>query len=247
MTQSINDRLGPGGLENVAILSEDTNGNTVLVGASDEERYLLGGLGGLTEYAWANRPLATGNGGVVIYITNVGVGGSYWLSDGIRWRALGGSVVLLNTGGASGTYDSKTIPYSLGIPAGLLQAGDRIAVQNVLAKSGASDTFTRSITFGPAGGITDPYIASNSQPGTTTRFINDVTAVYRKTATSLGPISNGSIGGYGTTTAAVADVAVSNLDTVSQLLDLSVLKTAGTAGETLTVERYIVTLYTDGA
>jgi len=30
MTQSINDRLGPGGLENVAILSEDTNGKPAL-------------------------------------------------------------------------------------------------------------------------------------------------------------------------------------------------------------------------
>lgn len=31
-TSSINDRLGPGGLENVATLSTDVNGNTVLVG-----------------------------------------------------------------------------------------------------------------------------------------------------------------------------------------------------------------------
>jgi len=33
MSTSINDRLGPGGLESVAILQEDTSGNTVLVGA----------------------------------------------------------------------------------------------------------------------------------------------------------------------------------------------------------------------
>ncbi len=32
MSTSINDRLGPGGLENVVILQEDTSGNTVLVG-----------------------------------------------------------------------------------------------------------------------------------------------------------------------------------------------------------------------
>src|SRR5512139_846448 len=32
-TISINDRLGPGGLENVGILSTDANGNTGLVGA----------------------------------------------------------------------------------------------------------------------------------------------------------------------------------------------------------------------
>lgn len=35
-TISINDRLGPGGLENVAILSTDVNNNTVLVGADGE-------------------------------------------------------------------------------------------------------------------------------------------------------------------------------------------------------------------
>lgn len=89
MTQSINDRLGPGGLENVAILST-VNGNTVLLDAQGAVAFRSVG-----SYAWVNRPDATLNLGVVIRITDIGgSAGSRWISDGTYWKPESGRVVL---------------------------------------------------------------------------------------------------------------------------------------------------------
>lgn len=75
MSTSINDRLGPGGLENVVILQEDTSGNTVLVGP---EGNTIGGVNvahatGVTATDTANilaAFVAAGNGGVVVFPPN---------------------------------------------------------------------------------------------------------------------------------------------------------------------------------
>jgi len=64
MSTSINDRLGPGGLESVAILQEDTSGNTVLVGSDGRPQYKrrdLRKIHGSPNYAWGGTNIVAGD------------------------------------------------------------------------------------------------------------------------------------------------------------------------------------------
>jgi hypothetical protein len=75
---------------------------------------------------WANRPNIKSLSPFVdrIIITDVGIGGSEWYSDGTRYRAVGGSVDLARvmTGGIS-TSTSTTALESVKLHGGLAKIG----------------------------------------------------------------------------------------------------------------------------
>jgi len=145
---------------------------------------------GNSEFLWADRPAATGAGGMVIYITDVGVGGSYWVSDGVRWRVVGGSVTLINKSGTTATgATAYQLLMSAAIPAGLLQAGDRLQAEWLNIKSAASETFARALRFGVLNTFGDQYIVSNSQPATTNLMVFETHGIRRSSATTITPLT----------------------------------------------------------
>lgn len=84
-------------------------------------------------FEWANKPGASGCHGARIYITDVGVGGSWWYSNGVRWRPVSHSLCLLTfNGGVNGllfdsTLNAETdVPGSVTLPGGVIQPGDNV-------------------------------------------------------------------------------------------------------------------------
>lgn len=79
---------------------------------------------------FANRPTASLMSGKIIYITDIGPAGSYWISNGTRWQPLGGSCLLAISqvsSSVTGTA-SETNLASVTIPAGLMSANGQLEV-----------------------------------------------------------------------------------------------------------------------
>jgi hypothetical protein len=82
--------------------------------------------------------------------TDVGVGGSEWYSDGVRWRAVGGQVILKNNGVGGNSTSSQTLSKLLTyqMPLGILGAGDVIEMQATALKPLQNGTTTLSLFLG---------------------------------------------------------------------------------------------------
>jgi hypothetical protein len=82
--------------------------------------------------------------------TDVGLGGSEWYSDGVRWRAVGGQVILKNNGVGGNSTSSQTLSKLLTyqIPLGMLGAGDVIEMQATVLKPLQNGTTTLSLFLG---------------------------------------------------------------------------------------------------
>lgn len=115
--------------------------------------------GGVTVGTWAAIPLASDAGaGALYYATNVG-GGTLLVSNGTRWRPLGGSSVLGKLGApVAGIVNAEQLVLQTLIPAGLLAAGDQLLVSATVAKSGATDSSDFSVRVGTAGTTADTVV-----------------------------------------------------------------------------------------
>ncbi len=118
------------------------------------------------ENTWANRPSAVGNNGMMLYISDVGVGGSYWFSNGTTWRAMTGKYLLdsINAPIVTGSGTTATVIKTVTIPANLIKDGDKIMAECSFIKTGTVDTFTTYFAIGPNGGTSDPYSLIINQP-----------------------------------------------------------------------------------
>ena len=85
-------------------------------------------------YLFAEKPNAADVlPGTQIFVLDVGIGGSYWNSNGVRWRPVGHSLCLLTfNGGVNGllfdsTLNAETdVPGSVTLPGGVIQPGDNV-------------------------------------------------------------------------------------------------------------------------
>jgi hypothetical protein len=101
----------------------------------------------------------------IFFVSDVGVGGSEWYSDGTRWRAVGGQVVVHNGGGtASGNVTSSTKLLATPIIRAV-QAGDQLLCQAVVIKSGVSYTTTLNWNIGSSNTSNSSTLVYNSNTG----------------------------------------------------------------------------------
>lgn len=116
-------------------------------------------------YLWANRPAAAGRTGDIIYITDIGPNGagSYWYSDGARWRLVNNASVINQQTAEyvlTGTLSEVLIAQQK-IPAGSMKNFDYLAATVAYARpsSGQSSTVTIRYRLGtnPAA-LTDPVV-----------------------------------------------------------------------------------------
>lgn len=84
----------------------------------------------IQQYLWANRPSAASVVGELIYITNVGIGGSYWISNGTYWSPLNGEVTLAQSGAAVSMTGAATeqVMATYTLPGGLMSANGQIEI-----------------------------------------------------------------------------------------------------------------------
>lgn len=75
-----------------------------------------------TSFTWATLPAPASYIGVA-YVSDIGAGGSFWESDGVRWGIVGGSVVLSQSAVALAaitgtTVEQSQVTYSLAVSPG---------------------------------------------------------------------------------------------------------------------------------
>lgn len=166
---------------------------------------------------WAARPSPTDAAGRMIYVSDVGPGGSLWVSNGLRWCPVNGRVRLhtLDTDATTqATSAAKLVSFAL--PAGLMQNGDILEFRFTAQKSGTSETATLQLRFGSTDSTSDAGLFSTGPLATTQISLGAILDVRRNSATTLQKLANGqslSAAYSGTTSVALhAPLTVENLD-----------------------------------
>jgi hypothetical protein len=180
-------------------------------------------LGSVT---WANKPSATAVAGASIYVTDIGAGGggSYWYSDGVRWRAVGGKVSLMKSTTATSvsfSADAQVAEQSPIIRAGAIQANDTLRVILSIQKSAGAATTVTSLHLGSAGTKDDAVIWQASQPAGASRSMTTAIEIMRVSATTVRTSGLNTAAVYAQGTTLPADVTVSSMDSTALYLTLS--------------------------
>lgn len=184
-------------------------------------------------FTWATLPAASAVPKWAVFVSDVGIGGSFWYSDGARWRPQGGRVTLkslitpISNNGAP-----KIVMDSCALPAGLLGDGDVLRVSYQKQRlGGTADTDATDIMLGTVAATlgTSTGLVTSSLATTTIQI--DVRGELRKdSATSLRPLSQTGTGAYGFGASIAAGVAITvpNMNTQQTFLQItSDLTTAG--------------------
>lgn len=138
-------------------------------------------------YVFSALPAASAVSGRIAKVSNIGgSGGSYWVSDGARWRPLNGSVQLYTMpvrSTMSGTTETM-LGQVLVLP-GVLQNGDRIELKMSLGKSATAETATLRLRIGTAGTTGDTLITSTSSLATASISMDSRLKYRRQSATTV--------------------------------------------------------------
>jgi len=181
--------------------------------------------------------------GRTVYISDVGVGGSFWVSDGSRWRAVGGSYVLKNSvSNITNNGAPKVVMDYVAIPIGLFKDGDILQIEWAKSRTGGtSDTDATDIMIGASATSPGTSVGLGTSALATTTI--DLTARYRvrrESATSIRPMTISGSVGLGGTTSAISAATVPNMDSQQTYLQItSDLTTAG--GEVANLRGWTVT------
>jgi len=227
-----------------ANVSDSAVGGGIYIGGA-ETRVRIGAYAPdfLGVYTWATKPAAAaGNANKRVFISDVGVGGSYWFSDGARWRPVGGRVMLhaLFTAVTSVANTNEQILDQYLAPAGLFSAGDKVAFTCRLDKSAAVDTCTRSYRVGALGTVADATLFNQAQPSTTNAMLAEYQPSIFQDVTTLVPVGTGLVSFNNVRTAIPANVTVPNITAVPIYFSITTKMTAGS--ETMALREFSVEL-----
>lgn len=204
---------------------------------SSDASFSLGGKSAwdqdhIQDCTWITRPAAANNAGVLIHVSDIGVGGSLWLSDGTRWSPLNGSVTLGQSGIAA-SCPADTAVHDLAIavvPGGTLGLNGRLEVTSLWTVSTGGGNKNLRVMFGGSS-----FHGSN-QGASPSLFL--FTAIHARGAAAQ--VSPPTVSGYGPDSAGVLLGSVDT--TVDQSLVLSGQKSI--AGDVLTLQAYSFVLRT---
>lgn len=199
------------------------------------------GFNGTRNLTWAQRPNAAQYQNEIIYISDIGVGGSYWTSNGTYWSPLNGEVTLAQSGvtvSLTGTT-SETVLATYTLPGGLMSANGQIEIihfWNVPSTASNKQIRVRHSSLG--GGIAgDMYYYYNA--ATTIIGLQGITCIRSANSTTaqkgwgIGTTGPSGIGAIASTLRSFARGLQNDSDIVltAQLADTS---------ETVTLEAYSI-------
>lgn len=199
------------------------------------------GVGGT--YTWATKPLPSALTGQ-IFISDVGIGGSYWYSDGSKWRPVGGRVTLRNTivdvtnnGAAKVVMDYATLP------AGLVADGDVLMVSCSKERTGgATDTDTTDMCIGTVAVTPGTTVGLGTGVLATTQLQFAANWSIRKEASTIvRPTAMTGSTGVGGSAAASATATVPDMNAQTTYLQITSDLT-NAAGEVVHLRSFVVTL-----
>lgn len=189
----------------------------------------------IKKVAWANKPDPGPASGTQIFVTDIGLYGSYWVSDGLRWnptseitlfKALNTTVsgevnVLRKTD--SDTTESVLAQYLL--PGGVMTDSSTLRIEPVWTFSSGSSTKTLRVRFGSSFGMNK--VRGGSGAETQTLFAPLIDIINRRSYnTQIIPYIETSL--Y--TNASTGNIGTSNVNTVNDV-NIQVSGQWGTAGD----------------
>jgi hypothetical protein len=174
------------------------------------------------------------------FVSDVGINGSFWRSNGVTWELIGGSVVLSANAvsvNVTGTT-AETAFYTVTIPAGLLGANGRLLLTSKTTITGSTNAKTFRARFG--NGLSGDVVATTAQTtaaNVTINFFEIPVVENRNSASSqiyylTAGVNSGSL------TTAYATGAIDT--TAAQSLTIS--GQLASSGESIKLESYILTL-----
>lgn len=188
------------------------------------------------QFNWATLPAAADYIGTA-YITDIGEHGSLWKSDGSSWGIVGGSVVLASNwvAGTAVTGSTSETVFSNGlftVRGGLLGLNGSLRIEQKVSFTNSANNKTFRVRLGGIGGtaVNDPQL-------TTTQTAHITTNVDNRNSQSS------QIGGNGSVNLSAATNSWRNA-TINTAVDWDLAMTGqlASAGETMTLEGYRITL-----
>lgn len=183
---------------------------------------------GAPEMTWATLPAASTVTGMTVRVTDVGVGGSFWTSNGTKWYPTATDVLLANdqtTLAVTGTT-SEVQTFTLTIPAGMMGANGVLEIVPFFTYTNSANNKTLRVRLGGTGGtVFSTVTTSTSENNIKYLWIRNANS----TSSQKGP-SAGSVNGFGTGTSAGIASAVNTTSAV----DVVISATLTLSTETIT-------------
>ncbi len=112
------------------------------------------GFNGTRNLTWAQRPNAAQYANEIIYISDVGVGGSYWTSNGTYWSPLNGEVTLAQSGAAIDLtgFATEQVMATYTLPGGLMSANGQLEITHFWNVTNSVNNKTVRIRHSSVGG-----------------------------------------------------------------------------------------------
>lgn len=193
---------------------------------------------GYPQSTLAALPAAAVGIGSIYLVTDVGLAGSLWRSNGTEWRPL--APVTLGRGAAQVPHTGDTAEFTAAtvtIPANCMGLNGRLQIKGAWSFTGSTNTKSARARLGGLAG-TAVLLATASTAANIT-FNSSVTVANRNSASSQITMSNGVGDGqsaFGTTALIAPAIDTTTATTVVFTSQL------GSTGETISLERYEVTL-----
>ena len=198
------------------------------------------GFNGTRNLTWAQRPNAARYQNEIIYISDIGIGGSYWTSNGTYWSPLNGEVTLAQTGAATSVTGttSETVLATYTLPGGLMTPWSQLEIIVLWSFTNSANTkILRVRQSSVGGGISgDPYFYF---AGTTTASVQNICVIRSNNSISAQKgfgIGTGGVSGLGALSASLSAFN-RNLANAS---DIVLTGQLANSSETITVEAYSI-------
>jgi len=187
-------------------------------------------------YLNANRPVAAGSDGKIIYISDVGINGSHWVSNGSIWSPVGGELVVAQSAASSsvtGTVSETTLA-TYTIPGGMVHANGCFEINMLYTYTNSANNKTIRVRLGGISGTIyyTPIVTTtaSAQGFCIIRCANSVSS-----QKGFGP-GTGGISGFGNVATALTTSSV-NLNSNS---DIVITGQLANSGETITLNVYSI-------
>lgn len=184
-------------------------------------------------YTWATIPAANTVRGWTVFVEDIGVGGSFWTSNGTAWYPVGGMVILAASGAAvanTGNTNENTVA-TIAIPAGIMGENGAIEVIPLWDYTNSANSKTMKAKFG--GSLTYGIATTATASCQMLYIVRNANSVSAQVAQA----ASGSSG-----TGAVTGSLLTGTINTSAATTVTLTAQCANAGETITLRGYIVRL-----
>jgi len=191
---------------------------------------------------WANRPSASAYADEIIFASDIGANGTYFMSNGTYWVPVGGEAVLAKSG-ASASFtgavaEQSIVSYTL--PGGLMTPWSQLEIIVLWTYTNSANTKILRVRHTSVGGGVSGNVYFYFA-GTTTASVQNICAIRSNNSIAAQKgwgIGTGGVSGLG---ALNASLSAYNRNLANDS-DIVLTGQLASSGETITVDAYTITL-----